>query len=81
MITEVIVQEVVFKSQLLKDGHLYCPKKFADPKAIFKVTVSLPDEEEVAIPRPFGLCKGEFTVPDDFDAPLPDYIIKEFEDA
>ena len=21
--------------------------------------------------RPFGLCKGEFTVPDDFDAPLP----------
>ncbi|WP_426582242.1 type II toxin-antitoxin system Phd/YefM family antitoxin [Dapis sp. BLCC M229] len=21
--------------------------------------------------RPFGLCAGEFTVPDDFDAPLP----------
>ena len=21
-------------------------------------------------PRPFGLCVGEFTVPDDFDAPL-----------
>jgi antitoxin (DNA-binding transcriptional repressor) of toxin-antitoxin stability system len=21
-------------------------------------------------PRPFGLCAGEFTVPDDFDAPL-----------
>ena len=20
--------------------------------------------------RPFGLCKGEFSVPDDFDAPL-----------
>ena len=22
-------------------------------------------------PRPFGLCAGEFTVPDDFDEPLP----------
>ncbi len=22
--------------------------------------------------RPFGLCAGEFTVPNDFDAPLPE---------
>ncbi|MGE0083382.1 MAG: type II toxin-antitoxin system Phd/YefM family antitoxin [Desulfococcaceae bacterium] len=29
--------------------------------------------------RPFGLCEGEFTVPDDFDEPLPENIIKEFE--
>ncbi len=29
--------------------------------------------------RPFGLCAGEFTVPDDFDAPLPEEIIQEFE--
>lgn len=29
--------------------------------------------------RPFGLCAGEFTVPDDFDSPLPDYVIEEFE--
>ena len=29
--------------------------------------------------RPFGLCAGEFTVPDDFDAPLPDAILAEFE--
>jgi len=29
--------------------------------------------------RPFGLCKGEFEVPDDFDAPLPDDIVDEFE--
>jgi antitoxin (DNA-binding transcriptional repressor) of toxin-antitoxin stability system len=27
-------------------------------------------------PRPFGLCAGEFTVPDDFDAPLPDEILR-----
>jgi antitoxin (DNA-binding transcriptional repressor) of toxin-antitoxin stability system len=30
-------------------------------------------------PRPFGLCAGEFTVPDDFDAPLPEDILKAFE--
>ena len=23
-------------------------------------------------PRPIGLCKGDFTLPDDFDAPLPE---------
>jgi antitoxin (DNA-binding transcriptional repressor) of toxin-antitoxin stability system len=30
-------------------------------------------------PRPFGLCAGEFTVPDDFDQPLPDNVLQEFE--
>ncbi|HVC98359.1 MAG TPA: hypothetical protein VND64_32130 [Pirellulales bacterium] len=29
--------------------------------------------------RPFGLCAGEFTVPDDFDAPLPDSVLIDFE--
>jgi prevent-host-death family protein len=29
--------------------------------------------------RPFGLCSGEFIVPDDFDESLPEYIINEFE--
>jgi antitoxin (DNA-binding transcriptional repressor) of toxin-antitoxin stability system len=29
--------------------------------------------------RPFGLCAGEFTVPSDFDAPLPEDILKAFE--
>jgi antitoxin (DNA-binding transcriptional repressor) of toxin-antitoxin stability system len=29
--------------------------------------------------RPFGLCAGQFTVPADFDRPLPDDILKEFE--
>ncbi len=32
-------------------------------------------------PRPFGLCKGEFSVPDDFDDPLPDDILDDFERA
>lgn len=29
--------------------------------------------------RPFGLCAGEFTVPDDFDAPLPEDMLDAFE--
>ncbi len=29
--------------------------------------------------RPFGLCAGEFTVPDDFDATLPDDLLSAFE--
>ena len=29
--------------------------------------------------RPFGLCKGEFHLPDDFDEPLPEEIIRHFE--
>lgn len=29
--------------------------------------------------RPFGLCTGEFTVPDDFDTPLPEEILSVFE--
>jgi antitoxin (DNA-binding transcriptional repressor) of toxin-antitoxin stability system len=32
-------------------------------------------------PRPFGLCAGRFTVPSDFDQPLPEEILKEFEGA
>jgi antitoxin (DNA-binding transcriptional repressor) of toxin-antitoxin stability system len=29
--------------------------------------------------RPFGLCAGEFTVPADFDQPLPEDVLKDFE--
>jgi len=31
-------------------------------------------------PRPFGLAAGEFAVPDDFDAPLPEDILRAFEE-
>ncbi|MCP4417937.1 MAG: type II toxin-antitoxin system Phd/YefM family antitoxin [Chloroflexi bacterium] len=29
--------------------------------------------------RPFGLCAGEFVVPDDFDDSLPEHILQTFE--
>jgi hypothetical protein len=34
-----------------------------------------------AQPRPFGLAAGEFTVPPEFDDPLPDNLLQEFEGA
>lgn len=30
-------------------------------------------------PRPFGLAAGSFAVPADFDAPLPDDVLRTFE--
>ena len=38
--------------------------------------VPLVDPEEKM--RPIGLCKGQFVVPDDFNDPLPDEILREF---
>ena len=29
-------------------------------------------------PRPIGLAKGQFTVPDDFNAPLPEDVLQAF---
>ncbi len=29
--------------------------------------------------RPFGLCAGRFSVPPDFDRPVPNEILQEFE--
>ena len=31
------------------------------------------------LPRPYGLCEGEFEVPADFDAPLPESELERFE--
>ncbi|WP_096624487.1 type II toxin-antitoxin system Phd/YefM family antitoxin [Calothrix sp. NIES-3974] len=36
-------------------------------------------DKPIAELRPFGLCAGEFTIPDDFDAPLPEDILSTFE--
>jgi antitoxin (DNA-binding transcriptional repressor) of toxin-antitoxin stability system len=38
-----------------------------------------PIESSAATSRPVGLAKGEFVTPIDFDAPLPDELIGEFE--
>ena len=38
-----------------------------------------PVENALRKPRPIGLAKGQFVVPDDFDDPLPDDIQRLFE--
>ncbi len=38
-----------------------------------------PVSQPATEPRPFGLCAGQFVVPPDFDQPLPDDILQEFE--
>ena len=35
--------------------------------------------EVVRRPRPFGLAAGSFVVPDDFDDPLPEDVLRDFE--
>lgn len=47
-----------------------------DNKSIAKVAPML---REVNDKRPFGLAVGDFTVPDDFDSPLPPETQKLFE--
>jgi hypothetical protein len=37
------------------------------------------DSTPLLQPRPIGLAKGQFTVPDDFNAPLPEDVLQTFE--
>ena len=39
----------------------------------------MPLVASVREPRPFGLCAGKFTVPADFNEPLPEEILREFD--
>ena len=75
---QVTLDEITHNPQLYLDlveaGQTLVILKAGKPVAEVKPLVSTPKT-----PRPFGLCAGEFTVPDDFDAPLPEAIIKEFE--
>ncbi|HEY7387515.1 MAG TPA: type II toxin-antitoxin system prevent-host-death family antitoxin [Bryobacteraceae bacterium] len=41
--------------------------------------VRLTPVESAPTRRKLGTAKGDFTAPDDFDAPLPDEILSEFE--
>lgn len=43
------------------------------------VIVTILDQESKEEMRPFGLSKGDFVVPEDFDAPLPADVLADFE--
>jgi hypothetical protein len=45
------MSKVMFESQLLQDGHLYCPQVYATPKAKFEVFVSIPEDDEMIAER------------------------------
>jgi antitoxin (DNA-binding transcriptional repressor) of toxin-antitoxin stability system len=55
-------------------GECFLVVRDARPVAEVKPVSPLPGQ-----PRPFGLCAGEFTVPADFDEPLPEDVLKDFE--
>jgi hypothetical protein len=46
-------------------------------KASGLLTILTPSAQSEA--RPIGLAKGQFTVPDDFNAPLPENVLEAFE--
>lgn len=57
--------------RLLEPVHLTGPYR-----AIVTVLDTAP---EIGL-RPYGLCQGDFVVPDDFNDPLPEEILEMFED-
>jgi antitoxin (DNA-binding transcriptional repressor) of toxin-antitoxin stability system len=47
-----------------------------DERPVAEIKPVMPLERR---PRPFGLAAGQFTVPEDFDLPLPEDILLEFD--
>ncbi len=60
--------------QRVEAGETIVITQAGKPMAEIKPIVSESEKQ-----RPFGLCAGEFIVPDDFDAPLPEDLLQEFE--
>ncbi|MEM7019504.1 MAG: hypothetical protein AAF512_19475 [Pseudomonadota bacterium] len=52
------------------------PEKITKELTTINSSASLPKEKKKL--RPYGLCKGEFEVPDDFNSPLPQEILASF---
>lgn len=48
-------------------------------KASGLLTITILDPTPLPQPRPIGLARGQFTVPDDFNAPLPEDVLQTFE--
>lgn len=51
------------------------PLKLSGPR---RAVVTILEETQSAEARPIGLAKGQFEVPADFDAPLPDDVLDDF---
>lgn len=55
------------------------PKILQNNECVEVFVTVLEEDSHLKNPRPFGLSKGDFVVPDDFDAPLPEEILASFE--
>ena len=69
------VVEAIIKT----DGSVELLEPITIDKAQRALVVILHEAEPLDGLRPYGLCAGQFVVPDDFDAPLPDDILAAFE--
>ena len=68
------IQRDLFKYlQLVRAGETLIVTLANEPLVEIK-----PVAQALAQWRPFGLCAGEFTTPDDFDEPLPEDVIAPF---
>jgi hypothetical protein len=45
------------------------------------LTILSADNSPPGSPRPFGLAQGQFRVPPDFNRPLPEEVLRDFEGA
>ena len=62
----------------LDHGHVVSKGADALPEKASGLLTIL-DPAPLSQPRPSGLAKGQFTVPDDFNAPLPEDVLQTFE--
>ena len=64
--------------QISKVDSTFLVTLFGQPIAELKLLAPV-EGDATRTPRPYGLAEGEFVVPDDFDAPLPEEILRDFE--
>ena len=69
-----IQKDILAYLRLVKTGETIVITQANEPIAEVK-----PFTQPTLAMRPFGLCAGQFTVPNDFDSPLPDEITASFE--
>jgi hypothetical protein len=63
------------------DGKVLRPENPLDvaPNTRVRVTIETTETGQPSEDlRPFGLCRGEFMVPEDFNAPLPANVLADF---
>jgi hypothetical protein len=68
----VTVEVEIDHGRILPKGTEALPEKAS---GLLTILISPP----LAQPRPIGLAKGQFSVPDDFNAPLPEHVLRSFE--